>query len=487
MESFLGNFTLENLNFVNTTLSNTSLDGYNYEPLTNDFVANKSELQRRYDAYIASKESSPWSAYIWPVSIYIVGLSCVAAAINAREKHRAPFVFAFMAIGFEILRHVGGMKLHYAMKDTLLKAIIIQVMGAVVMILREKFVLTEEQLRLPWKERAIATYKILWNGRFIQTPRPAPVYHLIKEKEGNTTPNRKKSTKNNFDTTTVNCDGMTTNSTLKDSTAPTEIWSFARHQMIQLWASHRFRWLLKSAIHLVLVVFIDDFKSALVLRYLRFGYSDVTEEKRFIILRLIQGKDVPLRETIIRCYFAFEGIWGAYNWFTRVHLACALFFVGIGIDEPEEWPPMFGDIRQAWNLRRFWSKYFDRLIYRSVAGWAEMILEFTGFGQRPFRGKKRWVLNGIIFTISGVFHGYTDLLNGMGCAFWWEIAWWVGNFVAICGETALISAMRNLCPRVYSALSGKIGKTIGFMWVWCWLWWSAPINQFVAIRCMPRY
>ncbi|WYZ37959.1 hypothetical protein EsH8_II_001465 [Colletotrichum jinshuiense] len=434
--------------------------------------------------------------FAYPSFIYLLSIACIATALNVKERYRAALVTASVAIGIEICRYLSGLEFVYAAKDTLIKIVIIHNTGAIIMILWEKFCLTEEQKSLSWKKRAIATYKIMWNSRFVNTARPAPVYHLQKAAEESkraaalaavaveTAKNTMDNDKNGID-----------NDKLENSKVLNNASEFAKiiktwHNMRQLssrsWNSIKPRWrfVIRTFGIIVAIWYLELLKDHLWHNYVWFNWSDVIPEKRIYFRRLLRN-EVDLRETGIRAYFAFEGVWGAYSWYTRWHYTCALFFVAIGIDEPEEWPPTFGDIRQAWNLRRFWSKYFDRLIYRSVNGLGEIFMAVIGMGPRPYRGKKRWLLNGLVFAISGFFHAATDVLAGIHCGFWWELWWWLAQFVAVASESAFLYSVMTYFPRFYNMMSGKTGKAIGFFWVFMWLFYSIPKNQYVSIWCMP--
>ncbi|KAF4918612.1 Acetyltransferase ataH [Colletotrichum viniferum] len=460
--------------------------------LTEQYVANMS--QRSYRLPTATNYTG-WHAWVWPALVYLVGLTCGVVAVNCKEKYRLPYVLAFCATGIEILRYVSGINMNYAVKDTLLKGIIIQCMGAVVMVLREGFVLTEEQKRLPWPQRARATYKIAWNGRFINTARQAPVYHLIKDQNKErqvpsaVIEKRKELAERKAQKATTENDKKDNEVTPVTDTAnkqvAVELWKRFSTHALKIWRNNRLRWMLEMVCRILLIIIVDNAKDIVIDRYLGFVWTDIEDHKSAIIRRFLRGDHIEPREFWVRVYFAFESMWAAYNWYNRAHLLCALFFVGLGIDEPEEWPPMFGDIRQAWNIRRFWSKYFDRLIYRTVCGTGEMMMQVVGLGRGPFMGKKRWLLNCLVFTISGFFHAYTDYLAGITCGFWWEVFAWVANFVIIALETLFLHYLKTYCPRVYHALSGKVGKTIGFVWGFSWVWWITPKSQFVALRCIP--
>ncbi|TDZ17092.1 Acetyltransferase ataH [Colletotrichum orbiculare MAFF 240422] len=451
-----------------------------------------------------------WDSLSYPVSIYLVGLCCHAMAINSDERYRVPLVLAFVAIGLELERYISGMQLSYALKDTPLKFVAVHVMGSVIMVLWEKLVLTEEQKGLPWRARLRATYKTMWNGRFINTTRQAPVYHLLRGQESRelisrdedepmaeaaatkeesiaeryaTVPNETaeespEGTGNILPDIRVSDEGAILNATPPNGTRIDDSpIGFLKP---------RSRWLIHSALHLGLLFVLDAIIQGVFARYGSYSIEAVTLDKTVSIRRLLRNK-VAAEEWTARSQYAFEAYWAAYNWYTRLHLACALFFVGTGVDDPDEWPPAFGDVGEAYTLRRFWSKYYDRLIYRTVSGWGEIIMRGVGMGPRPYRRWKRWMLNGVIFLVSGVFHAQTDYLAGFGCGYWEEVAWWMYNFFAICGEAVFLAAFERWCPRFYGAMSGRAGRALGYLWVFAFHFWSKPKQQYVAIWCPSRF
>ncbi|GKT86156.1 toxin biosynthesis protein [Colletotrichum tofieldiae] len=435
---------------------------------------------------------------LYPAFLYTLSVACIAIAINARERYRAAWVTASIAIGAAIIQYISKTDFVYVIKDTMVRLVIIHNLGSVVMILWEKFCLTEEQKRLPWGQRAIATYKIMWNSRFVNTSRPAPVFHLLKADE-----ERQKA---------VLCATIEKDEAeeLNNNIAPAEqadhqneifpytgkAWNAARQVSHRTWGciswpvarlwnwfSPRTRWIVKTTGIVTAVWVSDRVIDQIAQVVIVFDWDDVELHKIYFFRRL---HEVTSREIVIRCFFAFQAVWSAYAFYTMIHSTIAIFFVALRIDEPEEWPSVFGDIRQAWNLRRFWSKYWDRLIYRAVNGLGEMFMTVIGLGPRPFRGKKRWLLNGLVFAISGIFHALTDYFSGIHCSYMWELWWWNMNFVGIVGETALLYSIQACFPRLYYKMSGKTGKAVGFLWVFAWLFWASPKNQFTAMHCLPE-
>lgn len=88
--------------------------------------------------------------------------------------------------------------------------------------------------------------------------------------------------------------------------------------------------------------------------------SDHTPEKESIIRRLVQtfiGSEsvtpVTWREFGVRFVFSFENAADNFLLFSLYADVCAIFFVGVGLDESWEWPPFFGQITEAYTMRRW--------------------------------------------------------------------------------------------------------------------------------------
>jgi len=52
--------------------------------------------------------------------------------------------------------------------------------------------------------------------------------------------------------------------------------------------------------------------------------------------------DVTVRETVIRIWTITAGQWSTYAVLTILHDLLACVFVAVGLDEPKDWPPLFG-------------------------------------------------------------------------------------------------------------------------------------------------
>ncbi|KAK4040415.1 membrane bound O-acyl transferase family-domain-containing protein [Parachaetomium inaequale] len=68
------------------------------------------------------------------------------------------------------------------------------------------------------------------------------------------------------------------------------------------------------------------------------------------------------RDLSLRAIMTVQWIWSMYSKLTMVHDLLALIFVALlGWDQPLEWPPVFGNLLEAYSLRRFWGIFWHRL------------------------------------------------------------------------------------------------------------------------------
>ena len=233
----------------------------------------------------------------------------------------------------------------------------------------------------------------------------------------------------------------------------------------------------------VLAIYTFNHYYNLVLTTAPISAHDFLPEKERALRRL---SDITLRESLIRTFFIFHFIWGSYAEFEIVHQLHAFISVSIGVDDPEDWPPLFGSIKDTYTLRQFWGRFWHRLVYRSYGAYGRLL------SHRVLRVKKgsamdRVVHNGTVFFLSGCAHAAVTWRLGFSCGYWEDITWFMGNFLAMYAEEAFFASITVLLgENVWKRPAVKTwGKAMGYLWVAAWLWWSLPKTMYPKMRCMP--
>ncbi|KAK6000370.1 hypothetical protein QM012_003616 [Aureobasidium pullulans] len=188
-------------------------------------------------------------------------------------------------------------------------------------------------------------------------------------------------------------------------------------------------------------------------------------------LPLFETKEpVTLRETLIRIVFTIRWVWLNYVDVDAAHTFLSIIFVGIlRIDTPEEWPSMFGSPLEAYSLRRYWGRFWHRLVYRPYLGLARAVAEKLHCNSLGSRFEKCF-LAFMIFLISGVAHAIVSLQDGNYAEAVDDVAFYCMNFLLIAVEEIFIhvaSPLRCFLPR-------SCWRLVGFVWVFMFWFWAAP-------------
>lgn len=68
------------------------------------------------------------------------------------------------------------------------------------------------------------------------------------------------------------------------------------------------------------------------------------------------------RDLILRLLMSYQWVWDTHILLTVAHNLLAAVFVSVmQWDRPDDWPALFGNITQAYTLRRFWGQFWHRL------------------------------------------------------------------------------------------------------------------------------
>jgi hypothetical protein len=193
--------------------------------------------------------------------------------------------------------------------------------------------------------------------------------------------------------------------------------------------------------------------------------------------------EITIRETIVRvwlvCYWVFYSV-GLYTGF---HNIFAIVFVASGLDKPEDWPPLFGNIRDATSVRNFWGKYWHRLVYRSYTSYGIWITKNVLRLPRDSLVGKMFI-NFFVFAISGCAHAIAVRQLGFSCGFWEELMFYCSSFVAVMLEGLVFTVFAKL-TRGYK-INSSISNTIGYVWVFTYLFITLPKSQYPKLWCAPQ-
>ncbi|KAJ5530987.1 hypothetical protein N7527_004380 [Penicillium freii] len=167
----------------------------------------------------------------------------------------------------------------------------------------------------------------------------------------------------------------------------------------------------------------------------------------------------------------------------------SIFFVGIGLDSPADWPPAFGSMADAYTLRNFWGKFwhqFMRQPFTSISNFiARDVLNLTRSSIL-----ERYTNVFIVFLISAIFHVLVDILQSVPV----DMSGSMPFYLAFVFGIMLEDGVQNIWKRVQtpdsrqeeaqqpSGIVPLWKRAAGMVWVVLWLgvtstWYFTPMIQ----------
>ncbi|CAG7996555.1 unnamed protein product [Penicillium salamii] len=206
-----------------------------------------------------------------------------------------------------------------------------------------------------------------------------------------------------------------------------------------------------------------------------------------VYFRRLPSQIVPvtLRETLLRCAFVCWWTFSAVAMLDSAHAALSLVSVSLfRIDEPYEWPSIFGSLSQAWSIRRFWSKFWHQIVRRTYTNYGECISRNILRLQPRSVPDKVFVIF-MIFFLSGVSHAAVSWQLGDHCGWSLDIWWFCANFFAGLLEVVVTQLFRACVKKLgFKRLDeSNWSKVVGFIWVFSFMFWSIPKWQYPKLYC----
>jgi hypothetical protein len=203
---------------------------------------------------------------------------------------------------------------------------------------------------------------------------------------------------------------------------------------------------------------------------------------------LSSANPITARETALRAIYTVHWTWKAYTKLDVTHAALSILFVIVlRVDQPHEWPPIFGHLRDVSSLRGFWGKFCHRLVvlpYGNIGRCvAEKVLGFSRGSQLH-----KLAVAFVIFSISGLMHSAVEYQLTGQCGWDSDIWWFYMNFAASTIESMIWSKVlkRREIARIgsYPRLGLCVRKCLGYGWIFAFFFWSVPKWQYPKTYCL---
>ncbi|PTB49606.1 hypothetical protein M431DRAFT_97111 [Trichoderma harzianum CBS 226.95] len=151
-------------------------------------------------------------------------------------------------------------------------------------------------------------------------------------------------------------------------------------------------------------------------------------------------------------------IWSSYAILSGAHGLLAILFVSLlGCDQPEEWPPLFGNITQAYSLRRFWGIVWHKLHTKPYDSFMSPLFqpqrEQWGFIHKSLRAF-------LMFFLSAICHALSNRAVSKKTHIVSEIHFFLLNYVLCLTETVGEWTVEHTLK-----LDWRLRRAVGYTWV----------------------
>ncbi|KAF2148575.1 hypothetical protein K461DRAFT_297979 [Myriangium duriaei CBS 260.36] len=208
---------------------------------------------------------------------------------------------------------------------------------------------------------------------------------------------------------------------------------------------------------------------------LQFQQSDYSPSKRILIRRIIRT-DPTLdlkRESLIRTWVVFTWLLEDYISLSSMHDLFAVFFVGIlGLDHPDDWPPLYGHLSDVTSLRTWYSQFWQTLLYRYSVNTGNWAIDKC-FGPRVGKQTRtrRILLASFVFTLSAMNHLATEYVI-YGILNWWSFGWFLAQPLIFVVEDIVGVLVRTYLAWTQNLSQSTVSRWVGKLWVFSLFYWG---------------
>ncbi|KAL4875656.1 membrane bound O-acyl transferase family-domain-containing protein [Aspergillus karnatakaensis] len=158
-------------------------------------------------------------------------------------------------------------------------------------------------------------------------------------------------------------------------------------------------------------------------------------------------------------------------WFIALRLvidsgyrALSVVAIALTTSAPEDWPPLFGRMRDAYTLRGFWGKFWHQLLRRALTAFSSHLTQRIMRLSRP-SVLERYINILVVFTISGAIHLAGDREAGVSIAESRAMVFFPLFMPLFMIEDGVQHLWRRFCSSSPSSAICLWQRVLGYLWV----------------------
>lgn len=191
------------------------------------------------------------------------------------------------------------------------------------------------------------------------------------------------------------------------------------------------------------------------------------------------------RHMCLRIYFVLQWLSAQIILLEGTRAFCAFCFIYIfRLDAPWAWPDLFGDLKSAYTLSRFWRLYWHRLHLPAYIAWSEYLLQHI---KHEF--VENCLIKVLIFLMSGIAHALVSWKLGEVCGILDDVRFYMFNFAGMMLEASLSISWALIAHDKSFVSVREVNKPhwalrcVGHVWVFVFFVWAVPNWSFPQVYC----
>lgn len=184
------------------------------------------------------------------------------------------------------------------------------------------------------------------------------------------------------------------------------------------------------------------------------------------------------RQALLRLCFAFYWAWITIFFSQIIHNCMAVLFVAIlPLDDPDDWPLLFGSPFHITSLRRFWGRFWHKIAAPSQSMYGLWISRYL-FGFVAGSSAEKCFIALWVFAISGIVHCFVNIKADPDSDPFLDFSFLLKNFL---GGLLEFMAIRLMPKNITRMIPTPVKQTLGFIWVWLFFYCTVPAYQWPVL------
>ncbi|KAL1961854.1 hypothetical protein VTN77DRAFT_978 [Rasamsonia byssochlamydoides] len=187
--------------------------------------------------------------------------------------------------------------------------------------------------------------------------------------------------------------------------------------------------------------------------------------------------DVSADEILMRTVAAIAAAVSLTSVQRGTYCIVAFLSVLLNLSEPQDWPPFYGSLLEAYSLRKFWSRFWHQTNTHKLSSISNFLVHDVF---RLPRGTlvARYARVMAAFAVSAAMHVLIDIAAGISIHNSGALTFFCTQILGIVVEDLGVGAYRYLLGRDGTRPPALAEKLVGFAWVGAFLVWSAPVYLY---------